>query len=210
MSAGNGRDSFLSTRLNIQKLIHFCCNSAIKAERGESIERTYFRWSIFWNDIYICGIFIVSRNGGGTLRRRGNVNGLQVAWMNPSSHILTLTHLHTMAVWSLILHHKTTESFPADGRAKAFPHISIFFSNNLPNASFKDVHVFYLVTSWIRGPGLPLSQLRDKDSTLKWRALSENECLSDTFQASFRWFCWLHMQRRCFKLIYVNQWVLWL
>lgn len=43
--------------------------------------------------------------------------------------------------------------------------------------------MFYLVTSWRQGPRLSLAgPHRHTDSTLKWSALSESKCLSDTFQ----------------------------
>ena len=43
--------------------------------------------------------------------------------------------------------------------------------------------MFYLVTSWGQGPRLSLAgPHRHTDSTLKWSALSESKCLSDTFQ----------------------------
>lgn len=121
----------------------------------------------------------------------------EAVWMNPSSH--TCSH-------SLIAHHGclNPHSPPQSHRivssrwySQGFSTYKHFFWNNLPNASFKDVHVFYLVTSWRQGHG-------SLSSKTLWNEELCQRILSDTFQHNFRWFCWLHMLRFCFKLIYLN------
>lgn len=169
MSAVEGSNSSLSTRLNIQKLIHFCCNSVIKAEWERSIERTYFRWSIPGNDIYIAWIFMGSKKDGDTLRRTGGVDRLQVElkqceriWVHTHDHTRSLAHYGCLNPHSPPPNHRIVSS---RWQSQGFSTYKHFFWNNLPNASFKDVHVFYLVTSWRQGPRFSPSS---KTQTALW------------------------------------------
>lgn len=163
------------------------------------------KWHLYLRDIYS----VKKRRRDAQKKRR--VDGVQVEPRQCVNESHTHAHTPSLAHHGCLNPHSPPQNHRIVSRgwqSQGFSTYKHFFSSNLPNASFKDVHVFYLVTSWRQRPRLPRSELKDADSTLKWRALSENKCLSDTFQPGFRWFCWLHMLRFCFKLIYANHRVL--
>lgn len=77
------------------------------------------------HDIHMCGILSTpnKKGGPGDAGKERKVDGFSIV----SDSELPHTQLSTLAVWTLILQHKTTELLPEDGAAKAFPHLSIFF-----------------------------------------------------------------------------------
>lgn len=129
-------NSSLSTRLNIQKLINFCCTGVIKAERGGgSIERNLFqaidigKWHLYLLDIY--GVKRVWRDA-----ERWTSGTAAAVSMNPSSH----THTHMLALTRHSHHGCLNPHSPPPShrivssrwQSQGFSTYKHFFSNNLP------------------------------------------------------------------------------